>query len=140
MRANRLLFNKCKLITTRNYSKLTSKSKGEFDPYHSFPNDQHDEHVAPTSEDYVNELLDRDYYHYFRKDSDKIGNDPYEEQRIWYHWYINTSEFIEKYVWIGPFGKFILLTYPGILLFYIFKVLRRNSETSSYLQNRYIRI
>ncbi len=102
---------------------LISKSRSEFESISINPRSYTEEHEDLTPADYVNEIFDEEYYHFFHKDiQDHHDTDHFNEQRIWYHWYLNNEEILEKYQYGSGFVKWTYLTMPLLAFFYIFYV------------------
>lgn len=122
--------NKLKLNT---HMLKTSRSRGPFEPYSIFPFDStKEDHEEPNHADYVNELLDDDYFHYFHQDADAIQDiSQFEEQRIWYHWYINPKKILEKADFGSPLIRFLYLTFPAFILFFIIFIKPQKAKTFS---------
>ncbi len=102
---------------------IISKSRPEFESIKINPRVYREEHEELTSADYVNEIFDEEYYHFFHKDmKDHSEVDHFDNQRIWYHWYLNNEDILEKYQYGSGFVKWSYLTMPILFFFYCFYV------------------
>lgn len=112
---------RCNKLKLNTHMIQSARSRGPFESYSNFPfNNRVEDHEEPTHADYVNEFYDEDYFHYFHKDAETSHNiSSFDEQRIWYHWYINPTKILEKADFGSPLLKLLYLTFPGLIFAYI---------------------
>jgi hypothetical protein len=81
-------------------------------------NQHHVSKIYYVLAEYVNEILERDYNHFFNRDHDFSHEDGFQAQRIWYHWYINPENFTEKYDKGYSLFYYFFISLPFLLFFY----------------------
>lgn len=122
---------------------LFSRNTGDFESERNPINKQSDEHVDLTPDDYVNDILNEEYYHFFNQDSDPISSmTEFDEQRTWYHWYINPEHMLEKYNFDIPVIKWLYFTYPMLIIMYFIYILpnkMRKIHGKKYPLSRYVK-
>lgn len=67
-----------------------ARSKNEWDSNINSPYTPRDEHPEPSEEDYVQEMFDKNYYHFHGKGlaADDHGDEnPFEKYRVWQQLY-----------------------------------------------------
>ena len=98
---------------------MIAKTKGHFESKKLFPRDYIEEHEDLKNEDYVNEIFDEDYYHFFHKDSDSnVDINNFSHQRIWFHWYIKEKDMIEKFEYGYGGLRWFYFLFPCMFLFF----------------------
>lgn len=117
------------LSSSRNINKAKlclAKSRGEWESIKTFPRDFAEEHEELTADDYVNEVFDDDYYHYFHKEASSINDEALEDhfykQRIWYHWYIHPEQFSTEYEYGNVVVKTLFRLLPVLAFIFLFYI------------------
>ena len=135
MRLNKLLMTSKSINKSKN---LMSKSRGEWESIKLFPRDFADEHEELTSDDYVNEVFDDNYYHFFHKEAtphnEQLLDDHFHHQRMWYHWYINPEKISTEYEYGNSVVKTVFRCLP-FLLFVYFCYIQPSSNRKKFGKN-----
>ncbi len=120
MRLNRLLMASRSINKTKLHM---SKSRGEWESIKLFPRNYTEEHEELTADDYVNEIFDDNYYHFFQKEAavkNEDGlDDHFYKQRMWYHWYIYPETFSTEYEYGSAVVKTIFRCLPLLILLFL---------------------
>ena len=72
-------------------STALTRSKNEWDSYRAFPHNQIDEHLEPKEEEIIQEIFDKNYYHFQNKakNADQhVEDDQFAKYRMWQHLYV----------------------------------------------------
>lgn len=80
-----------------NFSSMTIRGRNEWDSYRAYPHTHLDEHVEPAEEEIIQEIFDKNYYHYINKarNADAHGEeDKFIKYRMWQHLYVTPKYFL----------------------------------------------
>jgi hypothetical protein len=84
--------NLIKMLKTRTSKDLLFvRGKNDWDSDRAFPHNQLDEHEEPKEEEIIQEIFEKNYYHFFNKGklADTHGDeDKFVKYRMWQHLYV----------------------------------------------------
>ena len=70
---------------------VCARTKNDWDSSRAFPHNQLDEHEEPREEELIQEIFDKNYYHYHNKAKNAdahVEEDKFIKFRMWQHLYV----------------------------------------------------